>query len=50
MPTDEGAVHQLYLTQNVYKAVLHDQLPHKFANLSFIITNMKNKLTDSCGN
>ena len=26
------------------------QFPHKFVNLSFIITNINNKLTDLCGN
>ena len=26
------------------------QFPHKSVNLSLIVTNVKNKLTDSCGN
>ena len=29
---------------------LKSQLPHKFVNVSFIITDVKNKLTDLCEN
>ena len=35
-----------YLTQSVFKS----QFPHKSVNLSFVITNIMNKLTNSCGN
>ena len=33
-----------------FKSFRTSQLPHKFVNLSFTITNMKNTLTDLCGN
>ena len=41
---------QAYLTQSVFKVVCRSQLPHKSVNLSFTITNIKNKSTDLCGN
>ena len=32
------------------KSLCRSQLPHKSVNLSFTITNIKDKLTDLCGN
>ena len=38
------------LTHSVFKVAWpKSQLPHKFANLIFTVTNIKNKLTDLCG-
>jgi len=31
------------------KSFFKSQFPHESVNLSFTITNMKNKLTDLCG-
>ena len=39
-----------YLTQSVFKVVLQKSTPHKFVDLSCTITNIKNNLTDLCGN
>jgi len=39
-----------YLTQVFLKSFCRSQLPHKSVNLSFTITNIKNKLTDLCWN
>ena len=40
-----------FISQKVFvNSFLKSQSPHKFVNLSFIITNIKNKLTDLCGN
>ena len=37
--------------RSVFLKLLYiSQLPHKFVHLSFIITNMENKLTDLCWN
>ena len=39
------------ISQKVFiKSFCKSQLPQKSVNLSFITTNIKNKLTDSCGN
>ena len=39
------------ISHNVFiRSVLKGQFPHKFVNLSFMITNVKNKLTDLRGN
>jgi len=39
------------ITQKVFlKSFFKSQLPYKSVNLSFIITNINNKLTDLCGN
>ena len=39
------------ISQKVFiKSFGKSQFPHKSANVSFIITNIKNKLTDLCGN
>ena len=38
------------LYKSVHNVVLQSQFPHKSVNLPFIITNMKNKLTNLCGN
>ena len=39
------------ISQNVLiKLFSKSQFPHKSVNLSFIITSMKNKFTDLCGN
>jgi hypothetical protein len=46
----EGRVAQVvgdYLTESADQR--KSQSPHKTVNLSFIITNIKNKLTDLCG-
>jgi hypothetical protein len=32
------------------KSFCKSSFPHKFVNLSFIVTGIKNKLTDLCGN
>ena len=40
----------MYLTHSVYTVVLQSQFPHKSVNLSFLITHVKNDLTDLCGN
>ena len=38
------------ISQKVFsKSVCRGQLPHRPVNLSFVITNIKNKLTDLCG-
>ena len=34
----------------ILKSFLKSQLPHKYVNLSFAVANIKNKLTDLCGN
>ena len=34
-----------YFTQGVFRVIL-SQFPHKFVNLSFIITNVMNRLTN----
>ena len=39
---------RFYLTQSVYKVSLQSQFPHKSVNVPFIITNIKNRLTDFC--
>ena len=40
-----------FISQEVFiKSFGKSQFPHKFGNLSFIIINTKNKLTDLCGN
>ena len=39
-----------YPTQSVSKSFCKSQLPHKYVNVSFTLTNIKNKLTDLCGN
>ena len=40
-----------FILQRVFiKSFCKGQLPRKFVNLSFIIVDIKNKLTDSCGN
>ena len=39
-----------YLTQSVFKVVLQTSSPQQIANVSFTITHITNKLTDSCGN
>ena len=39
-----------YLTERVCNVVFSSQLLHKSVSLSFIITNVKNKLTNLCGN
>ena len=38
-----------HLTECIHDKVLESRLPQKFANLSFIISDIKDKLTDSCG-
>ena len=40
----------VYLTESVYEVVWQNQFPHKSFKASLIITNMKKKLTDLCGN
>ena len=37
---------EVCLTESVYKVVCNNQFPHKSVNLSFIITDIKNRLTD----
>ena len=40
----------LLISQKVFiKSFCNSRFPHKSVNLSFIITNIKNKLTDVCG-
>jgi len=39
-----------YLSPSFLKSLCRSQLLHESVNLSFTLTNMKNKLTDSCGN
>ena len=39
-----------YLTESVYRFVVQNQFPHKSVSVSFIITNIKKKMTDLCGN
>ena len=41
---------QSYLTGSVLKVVLQKSTSHKFVNLSFTVTNIKNTLTNLCGN
>jgi hypothetical protein len=41
----------ILISHNVFlKLVCSSQLTHKFVNLSFISTDMENKVTDLCGN
>jgi len=47
----DGDASRGILSQAVFiKSFCKSQVPHKSVNLSFIITNVKNKLTDLCGN
>ena len=40
-----------FISQNLFvKSFCKSQFPHKSVNLSFSITNVKNKFTDLCGN
>ena len=40
-----------FISQKVFiKSFCKSQFPHESANFSFTITNIKNKLTDLCGN
>jgi len=40
-----------FISHTVFiKSFCKSQLPHKSVNVSFIITDIKNKLTDLCGN
>ena len=48
-PASDGA-HSFYLTECIYELGLESQLLHTIVNSSFIITNMKNQLTNLCGN
>ena len=48
-PWEWSAV-ELFSQKVSIKPFCKSQLPHKFVSLSFIITNMKNKLTSLCGN
>ena len=39
-----------FISQSVFVGLFFkSQLPHKSVNLAFIITDMKNELTDLCG-
>ena len=39
------------ISQKVFlKSFCRGELPYKFVNVSFLITDIKNKLTDLCGN
>ena len=49
MPPEAG-ISVLISQKSVNEFVFKCQFPHKSVNLSFIITNIKNKLTDLCGN
>ena len=42
--------HQSYLTESVCKVVLQKTIPAKIRQLILIITNVKNRLTNLCGN
>ena len=49
--SDKKLIQPELIAHNVFlKSFCKSQLPHKSANLSFTITNIKNKLTDLCGN
>ena len=40
-----------FISQTAFrKSFCKSQFPHKSVNLFFIVTDMKNKLTDFCGN
>jgi len=46
-----GSLPSTFVLQKVFiQSFCKGQFPHKFVNLSFIITNMENKLTDLWGN
>ena len=45
----EGLQVYLYLSESVYNVVVQNLIPAKNVNLSFIVTDIKNKLTDLCG-
>jgi hypothetical protein len=45
-----GDASKLISQKVLVKSFSKIQLPHKSVNVSFIITNVKNKLTDVCGN
>ena len=38
----------VHLTESVHKVVLKGQFLHKFVNLSFIVTDIKNQSKDLC--
>jgi len=41
---------RIHLSKSAQKSLCKSQFPHKFVNGSLINTNIKNELTDSCGN
>jgi len=45
-----GAATSLFSQKVFIKLFYKSQFPHKSVNLSFIITDTKNKVTDLCGN
>ena len=56
MSVNSGSVARSVITRDTFiaqktftKSFFQSQFPYKSVNLSFIITNVKNKLTDLCG-
>ena len=47
---NEAHRRRAYSHQSSFKSFCRSQLPHTSVNLSFSISNTKNRLTDSCGN
>ena len=45
-----GGPNQAYLTEGVFKVVLQKSILAQIINLSFVITKIKNKVTNLCGN
>ena len=48
---DSGSLECACISQKIFIRLFHiSQFPQKSVNVSFIITNVKNKLTNLCGN
>ena len=50
LPERLPGVVRLHLTEGAYRIVLQKSVSNKSVNLSLIITNLKDKLWDLCGN
>ena len=50
VPYEKVLLPTLISQKEFIKAFCKSGSPHKSVNLSFIVTNIKNKLTDLCGN
>ena len=47
----QASTTKVFISHKVFlKSFCRSELPHKSVNLSFTITNIKNKLADLCGN